>query len=77
MVEPTVVEGVPADALLAREEAFGPVMTLAAFDDFNAALRTVNDSCYGLQVGPFSRDIRRMQRAWDKPRGSAAGSSQM
>lgn len=53
------------------------MMTRAAFDDFNAALRTVNDSCYGLQVGPFARDIRWIQRAWHKPGGSAASSTQM
>lgn len=62
----TLLEDVPADAKLIREEVFGPVAVLAAFDDFDDALRRVNDSRYGLQAGVFTRDIHRIQRAWDE-----------
>ena len=65
MMEPTVVEGVPGNARLSHEEAFGPVVTLASFREFDEALREVNDSRYGLQVGIFTRDIRKIHRAWD------------
>ncbi len=49
-----------------REEAFGPVAVLERFDEFEAALRSVNDSRYGLQAGLFTFDLRRVQRAWDE-----------
>jgi acyl-CoA reductase-like NAD-dependent aldehyde dehydrogenase len=65
MVEPTVVEDPPEDSQLYREEAFGPVVTVSRFEDFDEALRQVNDSRYGLQAGVFTRDIRKIHRAWD------------
>lgn len=65
MMEPTVVERVPDQVRLAQEEAFGPVVTIRPFTDFDDALREVNRSRYGLQVGIFTRDIRKIHRAWD------------
>jgi acyl-CoA reductase-like NAD-dependent aldehyde dehydrogenase len=38
---------------------------LSRFDDFDAALEEVNASQFGLQAGIFTRDIYRIQRAWD------------
>lgn len=66
MLEATVVENVPRDEPLSSEEAFGPVATLAPFDDFDAALATVNDSAYGLQAGVFTNDLSHSLRAWDE-----------
>lgn len=54
---PTVLTGVPADALVQREEVFGPVMTVQPVPDVGTALRLVNDSAYGLQAGVFTRDL--------------------
>lgn len=65
MVQPTVLEDPPRGVRLYREEAFGPVMTVSRFADFDEALREVNDSLYGLQAGIFTRDIARIHRAWD------------
>ena len=39
---------------------------LSKFNDFDAALAEVNDSAFGLQAGIFTRDIYKMQRAWDR-----------
>jgi len=66
MVEPTLLESVPKDALLYAAEAFGPVAILEPFTDFDEAIRVVNDSRYGLQAGLFVRDITKIQKAWDE-----------
>ena len=42
-----------------------PVVALAPYDDWDEALRRVNDSKYGLQAGIFTRDLARIQRAFD------------
>jgi acyl-CoA reductase-like NAD-dependent aldehyde dehydrogenase len=65
LLEPTLLEGVPKGLSLREQEAFGPVAMLEPFDDFDAALAAVNDSEFGLQAGVFTRDIYRVQRAWD------------
>jgi acyl-CoA reductase-like NAD-dependent aldehyde dehydrogenase len=65
MLEPTLLENVPPGLSLREQEAFGPVAILSRFDDFDAALAEVNESQFGLQAGVFTRDIYRVQRAWD------------
>lgn len=66
MVEATVLEGVPADEPLSREEAFGPVVLLERYGVFEEALATVNASRYGLQAGVFTNDLAHAMRAWDE-----------
>lgn len=66
VVEPAVLEDVPHDAEASCEEIFGPATLLEPFDRFEDALATVNDSAYGLQAGVFTRDIGRIQKAWDE-----------
>ncbi len=66
MFPATVLEGVPDSEPLYAEEAFGPVAVLEPFDDFDAALRRVNDSRFGLQAGIFTRDLHRAMDAWDR-----------
>jgi acyl-CoA reductase-like NAD-dependent aldehyde dehydrogenase len=63
-VEPTVLAGVPADARLACDEAFGPVAVLSRFADFGDALREANDSRFGLQAGVFTNDLAHAWRAF-------------
>jgi acyl-CoA reductase-like NAD-dependent aldehyde dehydrogenase len=65
LLSATLLENVPAEQKLCREEAFGPVAVLFRFDRFEDALRQVNDSRYGLQAGVFTRDLYRAQQAWD------------
>lgn len=65
MLEATLLADVPRGQPLREEEAFGPVAILSRFDDFDAALEEVNDSQFGLQAGVFTRDVYRVQRAWD------------
>ncbi|MFC4728913.1 aldehyde dehydrogenase family protein [Coralloluteibacterium thermophilus] len=66
MLTPAVLEDVPGDAELARQEAFGPVVVLERFDDFDDALARVNASDFGLQAGVFTNDLGRSMRAWDE-----------
>jgi acyl-CoA reductase-like NAD-dependent aldehyde dehydrogenase len=66
MVEPAVLEGVPHNAEAACEEIFGPVTLIYPFNDFGEALAAVNETRYGLQAGVFTRDIGRIERAWDE-----------
>ena len=65
MLEATLLEGVPKDADVNTEEAFGPLANLSKFSDFNEALDQVNDSKFGLQAGIFTRDIQQVLDAWD------------
>jgi acyl-CoA reductase-like NAD-dependent aldehyde dehydrogenase len=66
MHEATVLEGVPDDEAIVCREAFGPVAVLSPYDDFEEALRRVNDSSFGLQAGLFTRDLHKALTAWDR-----------
>ncbi len=61
----TILENAPAHLKVNCQEIFGPVATLQPFEDFEAALRIVNDSEFGLQAGVFTRDITRAFAAYD------------
>lgn len=65
MLEASLLENVPQDCELNAEEAFGPVAVISPYSDFDAALREVNASKFGLQAGIFTTDIRKAMRAWD------------
>jgi len=65
MLEATLLEDVSPDCDARAKEAFGPLACLSSFTDFDGALREVNDSVFGLQAGIFTRDIYKIQKAWD------------
>jgi acyl-CoA reductase-like NAD-dependent aldehyde dehydrogenase len=65
MLEATLLENVPLDTKLNREEAFGPVAFFQKFTRWSEALDIVNDSKFGLQAGIFTRDIFKVLDAWD------------
>jgi acyl-CoA reductase-like NAD-dependent aldehyde dehydrogenase len=66
MLEATLLEDVPSDEKICAREAFGPVAVLSRFASFDQALAEVNDSVFGLQAGIFTRDLYKMQQAWDQ-----------
>jgi len=66
MLPATLLENVPEEDLICKDEAFGPVAVLSKFNDFEDALNKINDSKFGLQAGVFTRDIYKAHRAWDR-----------
>ncbi len=56
---PTVLDDVPADARVVREEPFGPIAPILRFSDVDDAVRIANSTPYGLQAAVYTRDIAR------------------
>lgn len=66
IMDATLIENVADGSPLWEEEVFGPIAALRPYKDFNEALQLVNRSKFGLQAGIFTRDLYKMQRAWDE-----------
>jgi len=69
-VEPTVFDAVTPAMSIAREEVFGPVLSIITFDDAAEAVRIANDSMYGLSAAVWTRDV---DTAFGVGRGVRAG----
>ncbi|WP_254275182.1 aldehyde dehydrogenase [Halomonas sp. 3H] len=61
-IPPTVFDGVTPEMTIAREEIFGPVLSVFGFDREEEAVAMANDSPYGLAAGLWSQDIDRIMR---------------
>jgi acyl-CoA reductase-like NAD-dependent aldehyde dehydrogenase len=61
-VPPTILDGVANEWRVAREEIFGPVLTVTEFDDEADALRIANDTPFGLAAGIWTRDVKKAHR---------------
>jgi acyl-CoA reductase-like NAD-dependent aldehyde dehydrogenase len=57
-IDPIVLEGAPADALVCSDEVFGPVLVLSRAASDEAALAAVNSSQFGLQAGVFTHNLQ-------------------
>jgi succinate-semialdehyde dehydrogenase / glutarate-semialdehyde dehydrogenase len=62
---PTVLTNVPNDALMMREETFGPVVPVVAFDDLEKAIQLANNTEYGLVAYLFSKDYATITKVSD------------
>ncbi|HUH97585.1 MAG TPA: aldehyde dehydrogenase family protein [Anaerolineales bacterium] len=60
---PTVLTNVNSSMKVIAEEAFAPVASVIACDDFEESLKQANDTKFGLQVGVFTKDIDRVLKA--------------
>ena len=65
-VTPTVLRALGADAPAAREEIFGPVLTVLEFDDEEQAIAMANNSIYGLAANVWTENLGRMLRVCDQ-----------
>ncbi|WP_432590003.1 aldehyde dehydrogenase [Streptomyces sp. HD1123-B1] len=61
-LEPTVLDRVDPGARLAREEIFGPVLSVLTFDDLDEAVRLANATDYGLAAGLWTSDLTTAHR---------------
>jgi succinate-semialdehyde dehydrogenase/glutarate-semialdehyde dehydrogenase len=71
--EPTVIGGATADMLFAREETFGPLAPIFAFDTEAEVLALANDTEFGLAAYFYSRDIGRVMRVAEKLESGMVG----
>lgn len=65
-IEPTIFADVTSDMKIAREEIFGPVVSVIPFKDDEEAVRIANDTIYGLAAAVWTKDIKRGLRMAQK-----------
>jgi len=61
-IEPTIFADVNSDMRIAREEIFGPVLSVMKASDFDDAVRIANDTVYGLASSIYTKDLAKAQR---------------
>jgi aldehyde dehydrogenase (NAD+) len=72
-VEPTVFGNVENNSTIAREEIFGPVLSVIPADDERDAIRVANDTIYGLNASVFTDDIERARAVAGELRSGTVG----
>jgi alpha-ketoglutaric semialdehyde dehydrogenase len=65
-IEPTIFADVTSEMRIAREEIFGPVLSVMKAADFDDALRIANDTVYGLSSSIYTNDLAKAQRFVDE-----------
>jgi len=75
--EPTVLGRVPDDALIMREEPFGPVAPIATFKSYNDVIERANALPFGLAGYVFSNDLSTATRAYEDLEVGMVGVNEM
>ena len=63
ILRPTVLSGVAPDMKVCRDEVFGPVVAIQAYESLDEALRLADDTRYGLQAGIYTSSLASAVRA--------------
>ncbi|MGE5189589.1 MAG: aldehyde dehydrogenase family protein [Gemmatimonadota bacterium] len=66
VLQPTVLANARPEMKVMCQEAFAPLVSLYEYDDFEEAVRMVEDSPYGLQAGVYTNDLRKAFHAVDR-----------
>ncbi|KMK67797.1 betaine-aldehyde dehydrogenase [Puniceibacterium sp. IMCC21224] len=61
-ITPAIFDGVTDDMAIAREEIFGPVLSVLEFSDEDEVIARANDTEFGLAAGVFTQDLKRAHR---------------
>lgn len=75
--KPTVFSGVTENMRIAREEIFGPVLSIFTYSDFDEAVERANDSKYGLASVVWTNDLKTAHRAGEKIRAGTVFVNQL
>ncbi|PJN89030.1 aldehyde dehydrogenase family protein [Bacillus sp. mrc49] len=60
---PTILTNVKDDMKVCRQEVFGPIVSIATYEEIDEVIAKVNDSDYGLQAGLFTNDLQLAMKA--------------
>jgi aldehyde dehydrogenase (NAD+) len=69
-VRPTIFADVTNDMTIAREEIFGPVLSILTYRDEDDAVQIANDTTYDLAANIFSTDVKRAPPCFADPGGT-------
>ncbi len=66
IITPAVLTDVTREMAVFREEVFAPLMVVMEYSDLDEAIEITNDSRFGLQAGIFTRDVRKIFKAFEE-----------
>ena len=61
-IAPTIFDGVKSDMTIARDEIFGPVLSVIPVGNEEQAVQAANDTCFGLQASVFTSHLKKAHR---------------